>query len=171
MCARARLTSNKTLEGELPDQEFSRLLVLSNLSEGDSSGPVPVRLLDTSSGGGSLLGGLGGELLSGSLSSGRLSGSLLGSGHCVSVGIRCEKPGLITCEKKKRKRVEERLTGVSLVEAIYFWHGSCIASGYLVRVMSRVYFVENAADTLCSAISLVKSRFPRRKRLKRIPVI
>ncbi|KAK3808219.1 MAG: hypothetical protein JOS17DRAFT_765909, partial [Linnemannia elongata] len=38
-------------------------------------------LLDTTGGGGRLAGGLGGELLAGSLSSGGLAGGLLGTGH------------------------------------------------------------------------------------------
>ena len=38
-------------------------------------------LLDTSGGGGGLTSGLGGELLTGSLSSGRLTGGLLGTSH------------------------------------------------------------------------------------------
>jgi hypothetical protein len=66
--------SNQSLEGELSDQELGRLLVLSDLSKGDGTGPVSVGLLDTSGGGLSgLAGSLGGELLSGSLTTGRLS--------------------------------------------------------------------------------------------------
>ena len=97
--------SDESLEGELSDEELSRLLVSSDLSESDGSGPVSVRLLDTTSGGTGGLGrGLSGSLgsdyksahvqaqgtrrrtlLSGSLSSGGLSGGLLGSGHCGCV--------------------------------------------------------------------------------------
>ena len=43
--------TNETLEGELPDEELSRLLVAPNFTESDSSGPEAVRLLDTSGGG------------------------------------------------------------------------------------------------------------------------
>ena len=39
--------TNETLEGELPDEELSRLLVAPNFTESDSSGPEPVRLLNT----------------------------------------------------------------------------------------------------------------------------
>ncbi len=39
--------TNKTLEGELADEELSRLLVTTNLTESDGSGLVAVRLLDT----------------------------------------------------------------------------------------------------------------------------
>ncbi len=73
--------TNEALEGELSNEELSRLLVATDFSESDSSGLVSVGLLDTSSGGGRFTGSLGGELLSGSLSSSGLAGSLLGSGH------------------------------------------------------------------------------------------
>ena len=41
--------TNKTLEGELPDKELRRLLVATNLAEGDGTGPEAMRLLDTTS--------------------------------------------------------------------------------------------------------------------------
>ena len=60
--------SNQSLEGELSDQELGRLLVLSDFSESDGTGPVSVGLLDTTGRGrGGLSGGLGGELLPGGL--------------------------------------------------------------------------------------------------------
>ena len=73
--------THQPLEGELADEQLGRLLVATNLSQGDSSGAITVRLLDTSGGGGRLPGGLGGQLLAGSLASGRLTGGLLGSCH------------------------------------------------------------------------------------------
>lgn len=39
--------TDKTLEGELSDEELSGLLVSSNLTESDGTGLVAVRLLDT----------------------------------------------------------------------------------------------------------------------------
>jgi len=39
--------SDKSLEGELSDEEFGGLLVSPDLSEGDGTGLVSVRLLDT----------------------------------------------------------------------------------------------------------------------------
>ena len=69
--------TTKEDERELADEELGRLLVTTNLAEGDRSGPVAVRLLDSTSGGGTLAGGLGGELLAGRLSSSRLAGGLL----------------------------------------------------------------------------------------------
>ena len=60
---------NKPLEGQLPDQKLSTLLVLANLTEGNSSRAVTVGLLNSSSGGSRLTSSLGGKLLPGSLSS------------------------------------------------------------------------------------------------------
>jgi hypothetical protein len=62
---------------ELADEELSRLLVTTDLTESDGSGTVTVRLLDTTGGGRRLAGSLGSELLTGGLSSGRLAGGLL----------------------------------------------------------------------------------------------
>ena len=73
--------TDKTLEGELADEQVGGLLVTTDLTESDGSGAVTVGLLDTSGGGGGLTSGLGGELLTGSLSSGRLTGGLLGTSH------------------------------------------------------------------------------------------
>jgi hypothetical protein len=52
-------------------------LVTTNLTKSDGSGTVSVRLLDTSSGGSRLASGLGGKLLTRSLSSGRFTSGLL----------------------------------------------------------------------------------------------
>ena len=43
--------TNETLEGKLPDEELGRLLVPSDFTKGDSTGPESVRLLHTTSGG------------------------------------------------------------------------------------------------------------------------
>ena len=86
--------SDESLEGKLSDEKLGRFLVSSDLSESDSSRSVSVGLLDAAGGWGGLSSGLGGELLSWSLSSGRLSGGLLGSGHvsnwwfCLSIESR-----------------------------------------------------------------------------------
>ena len=53
----------------------------SDFSERDGTGPVTMRLLDATGGGGALPGGLGGQLLPGSFTSGRLTGRLLGTSH------------------------------------------------------------------------------------------
>jgi hypothetical protein len=77
-----RNLTNETLEGELSDEELSRLLVATDLTESDSSWLVSVGLLDTSGGWGGFAGSLGSKLLTGSLSSSGLTGGLLGTGHC-----------------------------------------------------------------------------------------
>ena len=74
--------TNKTLEGELADEQVGRLLVPTDLTESHGSRAVPVGLLDSSGGGGRLAGSLGGELLAGGFASGGLTGGLLGTGHC-----------------------------------------------------------------------------------------
>jgi len=72
---------HQTLEGQLPDEKLSGLLVSSDLPESDSAGPVSVRLLHSSGGGSGLPRSLGGELLPGSFSSGGFTSGLLGTGH------------------------------------------------------------------------------------------
>lgn len=60
--------TDETLEGELADEELGRLLVATDFTESDGSGPEAMGLLDTTGGGGSLAGGgLGSELLARSL--------------------------------------------------------------------------------------------------------
>ena len=94
--------TNKTLEGELADEQLGRLLVATNFTESDGTGPEAVRLLDTTSRAGledvvsssssshqestayrgSLASGrLGSELLTRGLATGGLAGSLLSAGH------------------------------------------------------------------------------------------
>jgi len=74
--------THEPLEGKLADQELGALLVLADLTESDGTRAEAMGLLDTSSGGGSaLLGLLGGELLTRSLTSSRLAGGLLCAGH------------------------------------------------------------------------------------------
>ena len=73
--------TDEALEGELADEKVGRLLVTTDLTKSNGTGSVTVRLLDSTGSGGGLAGGLGGELLTGSLSSGGLTGGLLGTGH------------------------------------------------------------------------------------------
>ena len=73
--------SHQTLEGQLADEELSGLLVSSDLTESNSSWPVSVGLLNSSSGWSRFSCSLGGQLLSWSLSSSRFSCSLLGTSH------------------------------------------------------------------------------------------
>ena len=55
--------TNETLERELADEQLSRLLITTNLTKSDCSGPEAMRLLDTSGAGSGLLlaGSLGGH--------------------------------------------------------------------------------------------------------------
>jgi len=80
--------TNETLEGKLADEKVGALLVTANFTERHGSGAVTVGLLDSSGGGSTLTSGLGGELLTRSLSSGGLAGGLLGAGHLTRfVGV------------------------------------------------------------------------------------
>lgn len=82
--------TNESLERQLPDQKLCRLLVSSNFSESDGTGPVPMRFLDTTRnlGRGLLSGGLGSELLPGGLATGGLSSGLLSSGVSENSGTK-----------------------------------------------------------------------------------
>ena len=73
--------SDKSLERKLSDQELSRLLVSSDLTKGNGTRSVSVRLLDTTSGWGRLSGSLGSQLLSWSLTSSGLTRGLLQCGR------------------------------------------------------------------------------------------
>ena len=73
--------TDEPLEGELPDEQLGGLLVTPDLTESDSSRPVTVRLLDSSSSRSTLTSSFGGQLLSGSLSSCGLPSGLLGTSH------------------------------------------------------------------------------------------
>jgi hypothetical protein len=73
--------TNKTLERELADQKLSGLLVTTDFTKSDSTGSVSVRLLDSSSAGGTLASGLSSELLTGSLTTSGLASSLLSTSH------------------------------------------------------------------------------------------
>ena len=76
--------TDQALEWQFPDEKLSALLVTSDLTESDGSGPVSVWFLHTTSGRRALASGLGSKLLARSLSSGRFTGGLLGSSHLVS---------------------------------------------------------------------------------------
>jgi len=74
--------SHESLEGELSDEELSRLLVSSDLSESDGSRSISVGLLHATVLGGSLSGGLRANVLSGGLATlSMLSSGLLSSSH------------------------------------------------------------------------------------------
>ena len=73
--------TDETLEGELADEKLGGFLVPSDLTESNSSWPVPVGLLDSSGGGSRFTGSLGGQLFSGGLASGGFASGLLGTSH------------------------------------------------------------------------------------------
>ena len=73
--------THQTLEGEFSDEELGALLVTTDLTESDGSGPVSVRLLHPTGGWGALASSLGGQLFSGGFASGRFTSGLLGTSH------------------------------------------------------------------------------------------
>ena len=73
--------TDQALEGQLADQQLSRLLVATDLTQSHGSGAITMGLLHSSGGRGTLAGSLSGQLLARSLSSGRLTGGLLGTSH------------------------------------------------------------------------------------------
>ncbi|MEL7523314.1 MAG: hypothetical protein AAGJ80_17140 [Cyanobacteria bacterium J06553_1] len=77
--------SDKTLEGQLADEKLSRFLVSSDFTKGNSSWPVTMGFLDSSSGWGTLTSGLGSQLFSWSLSTSGFPCSLLCTSHLASI--------------------------------------------------------------------------------------
>lgn len=73
--------SHQTLEGQFSDEQLGALLVTTDLTESDGSGPVPVWLLHSSGSWCALTSGFGGQLLPGSLTSGGFTGGLLCTCH------------------------------------------------------------------------------------------
>lgn len=74
--------TDETLEGKLADQELSRLLVATDLTERNGAGAIAMGLLDARGRGCRLAGSLGGDHLAGSLTTGGLASSVLGTSHC-----------------------------------------------------------------------------------------
>jgi len=74
--------SHQTLEGQFANQQFSGFLVTANLSQSHGTGPVTVRLLNSTGSGCALTGRFSGQLLPWSFSSGGLTSGLLCSCHC-----------------------------------------------------------------------------------------
>ena len=77
--------TDQTLEGQFPDEELGALLVPPDLTESHGTGPVPVRLLNSSGGRCALASGLGGQLLPWGLATSGLSSCLLCSCHLDSI--------------------------------------------------------------------------------------
>jgi len=73
--------TDKTLEGEFADEEFSALLVFTDLTESDGSRPETVRFLHSAGGRSRFASGFGGKLLPWSFASGGFPSGLLGTCH------------------------------------------------------------------------------------------
>lgn len=71
----------QTLERQLANQQFGTLLITTNFTKSDGSGPVAMGFFHSAGGRCALPRSLGGQLLSGSLSSCRFTSGLLGTGH------------------------------------------------------------------------------------------
>ena len=74
--------TNKALEWQLADEKLGALLVTTDLSQSNGTGPVPVGLLHSSSGRGRLASGFGSQLLAWGLASGRFTRGLFSTSHC-----------------------------------------------------------------------------------------
>ena len=77
--------THQTLEGQLPDEELGALLVPSDFTESDCSGPVSVRFLHTTGRWCALPCSLGGKLFSWGFASSWFTSSLLSTGHCEAM--------------------------------------------------------------------------------------
>jgi len=73
--------TDKSLEGELADEELGALLEAADLTESNGARSEAVGLLDATSGDVLLGGGLVGNVLAGSLATGVLACSVLSAGH------------------------------------------------------------------------------------------
>jgi len=80
--------TDKALEGQLTDKQFSALLVPSDLAESDSPRPVAMGLLHTSSSRSTLPCSFGGELLARGFSASALTSGLLRSCHLILYGTK-----------------------------------------------------------------------------------
>ena len=80
--------TNQALEGQLADEELSALLVATDLTESDGTGPVTMGLLDTTGCWCTLASGLGGQLLPRGLATGRFASGLLGTSHVFTLQRR-----------------------------------------------------------------------------------
>ena len=89
---------DKSLEGELSDQQLGALLVATNLTQGNSSRPVSVGFLDATSSRGTLAGRFGSQLLPGGFSTSTLSCRLLGASH--------DEVGCDACKEVERNDAE-----------------------------------------------------------------
>ena len=73
--------TDETLEGQLSQEELCRFLVSTDLTKGNCTGSVTMRLLYSSGGRCALTGSLGSQLFTWCLSSSGFTGSLLSTSH------------------------------------------------------------------------------------------
>merc|ERR1719150_3525741 len=76
--------TNKSLEGQLADQKFGRLLVTTDFTKSHSTRTITMWFLNSSSCGSRFPGSLGCQLFARSLSSGGFTGSLFCTSHFES---------------------------------------------------------------------------------------
>lgn len=79
---------DETLEGQFADQKFGALLITTDLSESDGSGPVTMGFLDAAGRRCAFSRGLSGELFSGGFSSRRFTSGLFCSCHFEKISER-----------------------------------------------------------------------------------
>ena len=91
--------THQALEGQLADEKLGALLVATDLTQGNGSRPVAMRLLDPTSGGSRLAGSLGGQLLARGLSPGAFAGGLLRASHVAVVLVFVERE-MIRAQKR-----------------------------------------------------------------------
>ena len=72
---------DQALERQLPNKQLSALLILPDLTESNGTRPIPVRLLHTASGWGTLASSLGSQLLPRGLTTSALTSSLFSTSH------------------------------------------------------------------------------------------
>ena len=72
---------DQTLEWQLSNQKLSEILLMTDLTESNGTGTIPMGFLDSSGGWCRFAGSLGGQLFPGGFASGGFTGGLLGTGH------------------------------------------------------------------------------------------
>ena len=99
--------ADEALEGQLAEEQLRRLLVATNLTQGNGARSVAMGLLHTTSSGGRLAGGLGGESLARSLATGGLASGLFRAGHgfemCCGNGVKAAFIELFKTQTQKHK--------------------------------------------------------------------
>ena len=125
--------SHKPLEWQLADQKLGALLVTTDLSECDSSWPVSVWFLDTTSCRCGFSCSLGRQLFSGSFSSGTLTSGLFGSCHFQKIQKSLatnSRINVLSNQGKKNCLYTFQSKILTLVDTSIL--------GYLYRVRSRI---------------------------------